>query len=233
MTGDSLFAREMARRKDPTKQETQAAATAAVTDWREGTSRSERARLIREALFNAAGEVVGERGYQDASISLITQRAGVAQGTFYNHFESRQDILDQLLPALGKAMLQHVGECSREGSSFIDREIRGFRGFFSFLKTQPHFFRILNEASSFAPKGYQAHLEMVMEGYMRFLRKGCQTGEVPNFSDRELEVVAYVLMGARLYLGHYATQDDEHDQDVPDWVVEAYRKLVTHGLTGK
>src|SRR5690606_37038799 len=177
-----------------------------VKDWRKAQGRSERGRLIHEALFMAASEIVGERGYEDASISLITQRAGVAQGTFYNHFESRQDILDQLLPALGKAMLQHVGECSREGSSFIDREIRGFRGFFSFLKTHPHFFRILNEASSFAPKGYQAELEMEMEGYMRFLRKGCQTGEVPNFSDRELEVVAYDLMGARLYLSHYATQ---------------------------
>ena len=40
-------------------------------------------------------------------ISLITQRAGVAQGTFYNHFKTRQDLLDQLLPALGKDMLEH------------------------------------------------------------------------------------------------------------------------------
>ncbi|MVW70985.1 TetR/AcrR family transcriptional regulator [Bordetella sp. 15P40C-2] len=203
-----------------------------VPDWREGGSRNERARLIREALFNAAGEIVGERGYQDASITLITQRAGVAQGTFYNHFESRQDILDKLLPALGSSMLEHVGHCSRQGETLIEREVLGFRGFFSFLKTHPHFFRILNEAPSFAPKAYQAHLEMVMEGYLRFFHKGRERGEIRGFTEQELEVVAFVLMGARLYLGRYATTGDSQDSEVPDWVIEAYRKLITQGLSG-
>lgn len=222
----------MATRGRPKQQSDSAASTPAPQDWREGGSRNERGRLIREALFNAAGEIVGERGYQDASITLITQRAGVAQGTFYNHFESRQDILDKLLPALGQSMLEHVGQCSKQGATLIEREELGFRGFFSFLKTHPHFFRILNEAPSFAPKAYQAHLEMVMEGYMRFFKKGRDRGEIPGFSERELEVVAFVLMGARLYLGRYATQGDNTDTDIPDWVVEAYRKLVAHGLSG-
>ena len=40
--------------------------------------------------------IVGELGYAGASVALITARADVAQGTFYNYFESRQDLLDQL-----------------------------------------------------------------------------------------------------------------------------------------
>jgi len=47
-------------------------------DWRHATSRNARGKMIREALFKAAAEVVGEHGYQEASISMITQRAGVA-----------------------------------------------------------------------------------------------------------------------------------------------------------
>lgn len=222
----------MATRGRPSKKIIPPEPTPATQDWREGSSRNERGRLIREALFNAAGEVVGERGYQDASITLITQRAGVAQGTFYNHFDSRQDILDKLLPTLGKSMLEHVGECTQQGKTLLEREELGFRGFFSFLKAHPHFFRILNEAPSFAPKAYQAHLDMVMEGYMRFFKKGRERGEIPGYSEKELEVVAFVLMGARLYLGRYANQGDSAGDDVPDWVVEAYRKLVTHGLSG-
>lgn len=221
----------MATRGRPKKQITAPVAPQPL-DWREGGSRNERARLIREALLTAAGEIVGEHGYQDASVTLITQRAGVAQGTFYNHFESRQDILDTLLPALGRGMLEHVGQCLRQGTTLIEQEELGFRGFFSFLRTHPHFFRILNEAPSFAPKAYQAHLEMVMEGYMSFFKKWRDRGDIPNFSEKELEVVAFVLMGARLYLGRYATHNETADSDVPDWVVEAYRKLVAHGLAG-
>jgi len=223
----------MATRNSAPKKNTaeQSPLETASPDWRDAGSRDERSRLIREALFRAAAEIVGEKGYQDASITFITQRAGVAQGTFYNHFESRQDILDQLLPALGEDMLAHVGACSNKGKTLFEREELGFRGFFSFLRTHPHFFRILNEAPSFAPKAYEAHLELVREGYMHFLRKARSSGEISGYSERELEVVTYVLMSARLYLGRYASQDGSNDE-IPDWVVKAYCKLVRHGLSG-
>lgn len=202
----------------------------APKDWRDAGSRDERSRLIREALFRAAAEIVGEKGYQDASITLITQRAGVAQGTFYNHFETRQDILDQLLPALGKDMLAHVGACSSKAKTLFEREELGFRGFFSFLKIHPHFFRILNEAPSFAPVAYEAHLELVREGYMHFLKKARSAGEIRGYSERELEVVTDVLMSARVYLGRFASQDGA-SEDIPDWVVKAYCKLIRNGLS--
>jgi hypothetical protein len=66
------------------------------------STRAERAERVRDALFEAAAEVVGKYGYVGASISRITAKAKVAQGTFYNYFESRQHLLDQLLPVLGE-----------------------------------------------------------------------------------------------------------------------------------
>src|SRR5690606_32958952 len=74
--------------------------------------RVEKSEAIRESLLNAAVEVVGEVGYANASIALITQKAGVGQGTFYNYFGSRQEILDALLPSLGQDMLAHVKKCA-------------------------------------------------------------------------------------------------------------------------
>jgi AcrR family transcriptional regulator len=63
-------------------------------------TRAEKAEATRTRLFEAAIGIVGEMGYAAASVALITARANVAQGTFYNYFESRQDLLDQLLPSL-------------------------------------------------------------------------------------------------------------------------------------
>src|SRR3546814_2037143 len=64
-----------------------------VKDWRKAQGRSERGRLIHEALFTAASEIVGERGYEDTSISLITQRAGVAQGRSEEHTSELQSLM--------------------------------------------------------------------------------------------------------------------------------------------
>jgi AcrR family transcriptional regulator len=201
-------------------------------EWRSGASRSERSALIRQALFDAAAAVVGELGYESASITLITQRAGVAQGTFYLHFRSRQDILDQLLPSLGRDMVEHVRRCASKGATFVEREELGFRGFFSFLKQAPHFFRILNEAESFAPRGYKEHLELVSGGYIRFLSRARDDGELRMFEPRDLEVVAFMLMSARTYLAWRFVERGPRKDEIPEWVVQAYMKFVRLGLEG-
>lgn len=201
-------------------------------NWRLATTRQERSRLIREALFKAAAEVVGERGYQDASITLITQRANVAQGTFYNHFESRQDILDKLLPALGKDMLAYILEHSRHGATLTEREELGFRAFFSFLKENPHFFRILNEAESFAPAGHREHLDLVSSGYIRMLKRAHNNNELTAYDERELEVIAFIMMAARSYLGWRYVYGEEKQTEIPDWVATAYAKFVRFGFSG-
>lgn len=209
------------------------AAGGAVRDWRDAGSRSEKSELIREALLRAATEVVGEVGYANASISLITQRARVAQGTFYNYFRSRQDILDQLLPDMGARMLAHVRESALGGSSFEELEERSFRAFFSFLKANPHFFRVLNEAESFAPAGHKRHFDTVSRRYLRFLKHSQRNGEFPAFSESELEVIVHILMAARSYLALRYTSGKDGIKDIPARVVRTYMKFVLHGLLGR
>lgn len=202
-------------------------------DWRAAGSRTEKSELIREALLRAATEVVGEVGYANASISLITQRAGVAQGTFYNYFKSRQDILDQLLPEMGARMLAHVRESALGGRDFEELEERSFRAFFSFLKETPHFFRVLNEAESFAPAGHHRHFDTVSRRYLRFLRQSWRAGAFPEFDEAELEVIVHILMAARSYLALRYTGGREGVRSIPPRVVRTYMKFVLYGLQGR
>ena len=199
--------------------------------WRRG-NRVEKSEQLRDALVQAAAAVVGEVGYANASIALITARANVAQGTFYNYFESRQDILDALLPTLGEKMLAHIKECAREGNGFADIERRGFNGFFSFLKKTPHFFRILNEAESFAPTGHKQHFDNIARKYLRLFQRLKRDGEFPNYSEQELEAVIYILMAARSYLALRFVYGKEQNDDLPDWVANTYMRFVRYGLEG-
>lgn len=54
----------------------------------------------RASLLAAAREVFAERGYHGASVSNILDAAGVARGTFYNHFESKRDVFAAVLAEL-------------------------------------------------------------------------------------------------------------------------------------
>jgi AcrR family transcriptional regulator len=132
-------------------------------------SRAERQALTQRRLFDAAVAIVGRRGYADASIQEITRQAGVALGTFYNYFKSRQDLLDQLLPTIGEEMYAHVRSRAGAVKDPVAREEARFRAFFEFLQMRPEFFRILHEAEQFAPDDFRRHTANISSGYVRAL----------------------------------------------------------------
>ena len=85
------------------EEKAQLGATAAAKAPR--TPRGER--TLRKIL-DAAREEFGERGFSDSSIVGITQRAGVALGTFYTYFEFERGTV----PGAGS---RHVCPGSRRG----------------------------------------------------------------------------------------------------------------------
>jgi AcrR family transcriptional regulator len=50
----------------------------------------------REELLKAAREEFKQKGYENAHVAEIAQRAGVAKGTVYLYFRSKQSMLDAL-----------------------------------------------------------------------------------------------------------------------------------------
>jgi AcrR family transcriptional regulator len=53
--------------------------------------------LMRDRLLAAAVDVFAAKGYAATRVSDIVREAGVAQGTFYLYFKSKQAIFEQLL----------------------------------------------------------------------------------------------------------------------------------------
>ncbi|GAC1333940.1 MAG: TetR/AcrR family transcriptional regulator [Bradyrhizobium sp.] len=192
-------------------------------------NRVERNASTKRKIFDAATRIVGKFGYADASVARITEEAGVAQGTFYNHFENRQELLDQLLPKIGLDMVRFIRE--RTGTAHAAKqEIERFAAFFDFIREVPEFLRILNEAEFFAPVGYQKHLDNISDAYVRILRRAQHGGPIHDFSNEELEAIVHMLMGARGYLSRRYSYSGGKVTAVPDYVVSAYQKLMTRGL---
>jgi AcrR family transcriptional regulator len=201
-----------------------------ISDATRKLSRAERNEETRRRLFAAAAKVVGEHGYAEASVSRITAGAGVAQGTFYNHFASRQELLDQLLPTIGDEMLAFIESRVPAGATDTEKDVARCESFFVFLQECPDYLRILNEAEFFAPAGYHALMSTIERGYMRVLQRARRRGSLVGYSDEELEVVVQTLLGARAYLSRHYAFAEGGVHAVPEHVISAYAKLVTRGL---
>jgi len=61
-----------------------------VTSWRR-----KQAERLREQIYETALELFRERGYESTSVERITRQAGVAKGTFFNYFASKDHVLAQ------------------------------------------------------------------------------------------------------------------------------------------
>ena len=57
-------------------------------------------------ILQAARVLFSEFGYQGTSIDLVVQRAAVSKPTVYNHFATKQEMLQQLLMQLSAEALQ-------------------------------------------------------------------------------------------------------------------------------
>lgn len=193
-------------------------------------SRAERSVEAREQIFAAAAQVVGQHGYTDASISRITEVAGIAQGTFYLYFKSRQDLFDELLPHVGAQMLSYIRERIHGAADVFDMEERALRAFFDFLRENPGFFRILNEAEVASPVAHRKHFELLTQHYVDSLQRAVKAGEITHYRKEELETLAYMFMAARSYLYLRYVKDQGKRRVLPEAVIKTYIKLLRGGL---
>lgn len=185
--------------------------------------------MTRAALLRAAADVVGEVGYRGASVAKITERAGVAQGTFYNYFESRQDLFDELLPRMGETMLAFIRDHVSEDAIGLQRERQRILAYFRFLRETPGFYRVLYEAETLAPQAHKQHVERVIKGYVRSLQRSSERGEMPSYEPHEIETVAYMLIAIRDYLSlRYGTA--VIDEATAEEIAETYIKMIGTGL---
>src|ERR1700677_3992595 len=77
----------------------------------EPVNRNQRRRQrTREDLLAAADRVFRVKGVDGATVNEVTEEADVAYGSFYNHFQS----MDEVVSALAEASLQRVAD--RTGS---------------------------------------------------------------------------------------------------------------------
>ena len=134
--------------------------------------------LTRRRLLDAAERVFAELGFHDASIVKITEAAGVAQGTFYIYFESKQQIFEEVVYDLNHWVRQAMATAAAGAKTRLEAERRGFTAFFRFTAEHPALYRVIRQAEFVSPKAMSQHYERIVEGYAPQLEAAMQEGKV-------------------------------------------------------
>src|SRR3954453_15003168 len=97
-------------------------------------------RTLRKIL-DAARDEFGERGFSDSSIVGITQRAGVALGTFYTYFDSKEAVFQALVKDMSAQVRDHVAPVFKDATNALEGEHRALESFLQFARMHRHVYR--------------------------------------------------------------------------------------------
>jgi AcrR family transcriptional regulator len=80
---------------------------------------------IKEEILSTTRRMVIENGYSKVSIRDIAKECGIATGTFYNYFRSKQEILSALLAGDWDRMQRYITSLTTDGSLPPIRQLEG------------------------------------------------------------------------------------------------------------
>ena len=88
-------------------------------------------RIVKEAaerkneILDAAAELFAAKGYDETSTGDILDRVGIARGTLYYHFKSKEDILDALIERINGTLIAGAKAAAEDRSlPVVERIVR-------------------------------------------------------------------------------------------------------------
>ncbi len=102
----------------------------------------------REQILKAAVQVFGEKGYDRATISDIARKAGVAEGSIYNYFKNKGDLLVGIPQQIVKLPMHSIAplleQCSVRGAGPPEQVLEAIaRNLVAIFHQNAHILRIL------------------------------------------------------------------------------------------
>lgn len=184
-----------------------------------------RGQLTRQKVLEAAEQVFGEKGFERASITDITQRAGVAQGTFYVYFPDKKSVFVELVRELSHRLRQEIAEQVRGVAHRVDIERAGFRAYFDFICRHRNLYKIVRQAEFVDEELYRWYYRRMADGYIRGLAPAMEAGQIRQL---DVEGLTWCLMGIADYLGYrWVLLEGETP---PDHVFESVMTFIRYGM---
>lgn len=179
--------------------------------------RQARAERTRAALLTAAREVFEERGFLDAKISEICERAGVAYGSFYTHFADKDAIFAELIDKMLAGLLAVMRAEPLNGDGPAARIASANRAYLRAYRENARLMAVFEQVATFSPAMRETYLRawgVFYDRQERAIREWQRAGVVLGDVDPRTAAVALATMIGRTAYTWYVLGRPHDDGDV-------------------
>jgi AcrR family transcriptional regulator len=178
-------------------------------------------------LLKASEACFFEKGYHGTTVADITQKAGVAAGTFYLYFPSKMSLYRHLLNELSRDIRKEIASNIDRSKARSVQERAGIKAFLEYAIKNPHMYQIIWESLYIDRSLFQSYYDAFAKRYVKGLATAQENGEMDGL---DLEIVAYILMGITNFLGLKIILDMGQTQSKIEEVVDTIMHILNHGL---
>lgn len=184
-----------------------------------------RGEATRKRILDAAEIEFGENSFVRTSVAAIVVRAGVAQGTFYLYFPSKDDVLRELVKDMGRRLRHALSEATKGLIHRVEVEKAGLEAFARFALANQNLYRVVMESQFVDESIYREYYQTLADAYTERLQEAQAKGEIRQ---GDASAQAWALMGVAHFLGlRYAIWEK---RTPPQHVLDSTQQLLLNGL---
>ena len=174
--------------------------------------REERKAQNREKLLAAARKVFAEKGVGAATARDIVRETDLATGTFYNYFDSKEEVFTALIGELAEKARERVRVQRRARDLTVEQRVEAaYRAYFELVIEERELFEVFRRNAGVVAA--MADRDWFAEGERELLEDlvaWARDGEVPDVG---LELLAQAMFGAGVHVAIHLVDDADPDID--------------------
>ena len=124
----------------------------------------------RTRLLLAGKELIATQGYHTVNVYEVARKAGYAVGTFYIHFESKEDFFVEVVRFLNRGLRSYIAKNLDPALSRFEQELQGYLLFLRYFQDQIHNYQIVREAEFVVKEAAREYYDKFESGYIRNLK---------------------------------------------------------------
>ncbi len=180
----------------------------------------------RDQLLDVALTTFARAGYHETSMNDVADAAGVTKPVLYQHFESKRDLYQALLDAVGERLISAIRAATGNVTTGRERTDRGFRAYFRWVADHPEAFVLMYGGASRQDQEFAHAVRKVTDEAARAIAPLIEAG----IDDEHRLTLAHALVGISEGVSRRLIERGEHFD--PDEVSDQLSAFAWAGLRG-
>lgn len=182
----------------------------------------------KRAIFEAAIKIFSTNGYDGATMDDMAQEAGVAKGTLYYHFKSKEEIFKYIITEGVEVIKEEIAETAEKEKDALSKLKALCRLQLNLVYEKRDFFKVIM-SQLWGQEGRQLELRDIIDNYLysieKYIKQAMDAGVIKK---GEPYFMAYIFFGLLCSAAVYELINK--DKSNIDEVSESLMMYILHGI---